>query len=137
MAAKKKATKKKAIAKKKPVAKKKAAGKKKASAAAKGKKPPTKSEILTSIADTTELSRKEVQAVFTALEELIQKNLKSKVGMFSVPGLMKIKVVKKPATKERKGPNPFNKDEIITFKAKPARKVVKVLALKGLKDMVA
>jgi len=57
--------------------------------------------------------------------------------MFSVPGLMKIKVVRKPATKERKGPNPFNKDEIITFKAKPARKVVKVLALKGLKDMVA
>jgi len=136
MAAKKKATKKKATAKKKPVAKKKAAAKKKASAA-KAKKPPTKSEILTSIADTTDLSRKEVQSVFTALEELIQKNLKSKVGMFSVPGLMKIKVVKKPATKERKGPNPFNKDEIITFKAKPARKVVKVLALKGLKDMVA
>ena len=136
MAAKKKATKKKATAKKKPVAKKKVAAKKKASAA-KSKKPPTKSEILTSIADTTELSRKEVQAVFTALEELIQKNLKTKVGMFSVPGLMKIKVVKKPATKERKGPNPFNKDEIITFKAKPARKVVKVLALKGLKDMVA
>ncbi len=136
MAAKKKATKKKATAKKKPVAKKKAAAKKKAGAA-QAKKPPTKSEILTSIADTTDLSRKEVQAVFTALEELIQKNLKTKVGMFSVPGLMKIKVVKKPATKERKGPNPFNKDEIITFKAKPARKVVKVLALKGLKDMVA
>jgi len=136
MAAKKKATKKKAMAKKKPVAKKKSASKKKASAA-NSKKPPTKSEILTSIADTTDLSRKEVQSVLTALEELIQKNLKTKVGMFSVPGLMKIKVVKKPATKERKGPNPFNRDEIITFKAKPARKVVKVLALKGLKDMVA
>lgn len=136
MAAKKKATKKKATAKKKPVAKKKATAKKKAGAA-KAKKPPTKSEILTSIAETTDLSRKEVQSVLTALEELIQKNLKTKVGMFSVPGLMKIKVVKKPATKERKGPNPFNKDEIITFKAKPARKVVKVLALKGLKDMVA
>jgi len=136
MAAKKKATKKKATAKKRPVAKKKAAAKKKASAA-KAKKPPTKSEILTSIADTTDLSRKEVQSVLTALEDLIQKNLKTKVGMFSVPGLMKIKVVKKPATKERTGPNPFNKDEIITFKAKPARKVVKVLALKGLKDMVA
>ncbi len=136
MAAKKKATKKKATAKKKPVAKKKTTAKKKASAA-KAKKPPTKSEILTSIADTTDLSRKEVQSVLTALEELIQKNLRTKVGMFSVPGLMKIKVVKKPATKERKGPNPFNKDEIITFKAKPARKVVKVLALKGLKDMVA
>jgi len=136
MAAKKKATKKKAMARKKPVAKKKSASKKKASAAS-SKKPPTKSEILTSIADKTDLSRQEVQSVLTALEELIEKNLRTKVGMFSVPGLMKIKVVKKPATKERKGPNPFNRDEIITFKAKPARKVVKVLALKGLKDMVA
>jgi len=121
MAAKKKATKKKA-------------SKKKASAAV--KKPPTKSEIMSSIAETTELSRKEVASVFEALEGIIQDNLKARgPGMFSIPGLMKIRVIKKPATKARKGINPFTKEETI-FKAKPARKVVKVLPLKGLKDMV-
>ncbi len=122
MAAKKKATKKKATAKKK--------------AAAAVKKPPTKSEILTSISETTELSRKEVASVFEALEGIIQDNLKPRgPGMFSIPGLMKIRVIKKPATKARKGINPFTKEPTI-FKAKPARKVVKVLPLKGLKDMV-
>ncbi len=129
MAAKKRATKKKAAGKKKGSAKKRAA----ASAA---KKPPTKSEILTSIADTTELSRKEVASVFDALADLIQDNLKPRgPGMFSVPGLFKIKVRKKPATKARKGINPFTGEETM-FKAKPASKVVKVLPLKNLKDMV-
>ena len=56
-------------------------------------------------------------------------------GVFTVPGLMKIKVVRKPATKARKGVNPFTKEEMM-FKAKPARNVVKVLALKNLKTMV-
>ena len=56
-------------------------------------------------------------------------------GEFSIPGLMKIKVVRKPATPERQGINPFTKEETV-FKAKPARNVVKVLPLKGLKDMV-
>ncbi len=147
MAAKKKASaKKKAVAKKAPVAKKaaakKSAGKKstaKKSAAAKsaaGKKPPTKSEIMTSIAETTELSRKEVVSVFEALNNLIQDNLKPRgPGTFSIPGLMKIRVNKKPATKARKGISPFTGEEIM-FKAKPARKVVKVLPLKNLKDMV-
>jgi nucleoid DNA-binding protein len=129
------AAKKKAAAKKKPAAKKKAAGKKKSAAAAL-KKPPTKSEIMSSIAETTELSRKEVASVFDALSDLIQDNLKPRgPGTFSVPGLMKIRVNKKPATKARKGINPFTKEETI-FKAKPARKVVKVLPLKNLKDMV-
>ncbi len=129
MAAKKRATKKKAAGKKKGSAKKRAA----ASAV---KKPPTKSEILTSIADTTELSRKEVASVFDALADLIQDNLKPRgPGMFSVPGLFKIKVRKKPATKARKGINPFTGEETM-FKAKPASKVVKVLPLKNLKDMV-
>ncbi|MFK8081034.1 MAG: HU family DNA-binding protein [Granulosicoccus sp.] len=135
------AAKKKAVAKKKPVAKKKAVGKKKATAkkkaaAASAKKPPTKSEIMTSIAETTELSRKEVASVFEALNGLIQDNLKPRgPGTFSVPGLMKIRVNKKPATKARKGINPFTGEETV-FKAKPARKVVKVLPLKNLKDMV-
>ena len=99
-------------------------------------KAPTKSEILNHIAAEADLSRKEVSAVFDSLEGLIRKTLRGNgPGMFTVPGLMKIKVVKKPATKARKGINPFTGEEMM-FKAKPARKAVKVLALKGLKDMV-
>ena len=113
--------------------------KKKASTQAKpaaAPKPPTKSEILGTIAEDTGLTRKEVGAVFDSLSALIRKNLRRRgVGVFSVPGLMKIKVVKKPATKARKGINPFTGEEMV-FKAKPARKAVKVLALKGLKEMV-
>jgi hypothetical protein len=56
-------------------------------------------------------------------------------GLFSIPGLLKMRVVKKPARKARKGVNPFTGEEMM-FKAKPATKVVKVSALKGLKDMV-
>lgn len=98
-------------------------------------KPPTKSEIYAHIAEETELSRKQVAAVFDSLSGLIEKNLKSRgPGVFSLPGLMKIKVIKKPATKARKGINPFTGEETV-FKAKPARKVVKVLPLKALKDM--
>ncbi len=98
-------------------------------------KPPTKSEIFAHISEETELSRKEIAAVFDSLTGLIEKNLKPRgPGFFNLPGLLKIKVVKKPATKARKGINPFTGEET-TFKAKPARKVVKVLPLKGLKDM--
>ncbi len=100
------------------------------------KKPMTKSEILGALADSTELSKKEVAAVFESLGGLIKKNLgRSGPGTFTVPGLMKVKVVRKPATKARKGINPFTGEEAV-FKAKPARNVVKVLPLKGLKDMV-
>ena len=95
---------------------------------------PSKSEILASIAETTELSRKQVTSVFDALSGLIKKNVGKKgPGMFVVPGLMKIMVIQKPATKAHKGINPFTKQEQM-FKAKPARRVVKVRALKALKD---
>jgi nucleoid DNA-binding protein len=121
--------------KKKAAAKKKVA-KKKVAVASAVKKPPTKSEILNHIAGETELSRKEVSAVLDSLSGLIEKNLKARgPGFFNMPGLLKIKVVKKPAVKARKGTNPFTGEEMM-FKAKPARKVVKVLPLKGLKDMV-
>ncbi|MEM7082437.1 MAG: HU family DNA-binding protein [Pseudomonadota bacterium] len=100
------------------------------------KKAPTKSEILAHISDKTGLTRKEVSSVFEELEGLIKKNLGRRgPGVFTVPGLMKIKVVRKPATKARKGINPFTREEMV-FKAKPARNVVKVLALKNLKEMV-
>lgn len=112
-------------------AKKKAAKKKAAPA-----KPMTKTEILTSLSEGTGLSKKEVASVFEELGTLIGKNLgKRGPGVFNIPGLMKVKVVRKPATKARKGINPFTKEETM-FKAKPARNVVKVLPLKGLKDMV-
>ncbi len=122
------------MAVKKKAAKKKVAKKKAAASAV--KKPPTKSEILNHIAAETELSRKEVTAVLESLSGLIEKNLKPRgPGFFNLPGLLKIKVIKKPAVKARKGINPFTGEEMM-FKAKPARKVVKVLPLKGLKDMV-
>ncbi len=133
--AKKKAvTKKKVVGKKKVVAKKKAS-KKKASKAA-GKKPPTKSEILAHIAEETELSKSDVSAVIDSLSGLIGKNIGSRgPGIFNMPGLFKVKRIEKPATKARKGTNPFTGEEMM-FKAKPKRKVVKVLPLKALKEMV-
>lgn len=113
-------------------AKKKAAAKAKAA----GAKVPTKSEIFAHIAEQNNLTRKQVASVFDSLAGLIKKNLGNRgPGLFAVPGLMKIKVIKKPATKARKGINPFTGEETV-FKAKPARKVVKVQPLKGLKDMV-
>lgn len=100
------------------------------------KKPPTKSEILNHVAEDTGLTRKEVSSVLDSLNGLIGKSLGPRnAEMFSLPGIMKIKVVKKPATKQRKGINPFTGEETI-FKAKPARKTVKILPLKALKDMV-
>ena len=100
-------------------------------------KPMTKSEVYKSLSDDTDLSRKDIAAVFDSLAALMKKNLagRNAPGLFTVPGLMKIKVVKKPATKARKGTNPFTGEEMM-FKAKPASQAVKVQALKGLKDMV-
>ena len=111
------------------------AAKKKAGAST--KKPPTKSEIYTKIAEDTGLTKKDVSAVFDSLSAQIKKNLggRGAPGVFTIPGLLKMRVVKKPATKARKGINPFTGEEMM-FKAKPASKTVKVAALKGLKDMV-
>ncbi len=99
-------------------------------------KPRTKGEILRELADRTELSRAQVVSVFDGMSRLIKADLGNKgPGVFTVPGLLKIKVVRKPATKARKGTNPFTGEEMM-FKAKPARNVVKVTPLKALKDMV-
>jgi nucleoid DNA-binding protein len=105
--------------------------------AANVRKPPTKSEIYARIAADTGLTRRDIAAVFDSLHGQIKKNLggRGAPGAFTIPGLMKLRVVKKPARKARKGKNPFTGEEM-TFKAKPATKVVKVTALKGLKDMV-
>ena len=96
----------------------------------------SKTQILDSIATSTGLSRKQVSAVMESLSEVIEAHVKKNaVGEFVLPGLLKITTVRKPAVKARKGINPFTKEEV-TFKAKPATTVVKVRALKKLKDMV-
>ncbi|HKT74276.1 MAG TPA: HU family DNA-binding protein [Steroidobacteraceae bacterium] len=95
---------------------------------------PTKSEVMTQISKDTGLSRKQVGGVFDSLSGVIKKSLRSN-GLFTLPGLLKLKVVKKPATKAREGINPFT-GEKMTFKAKPASKKVRVLPLKSLKAMV-
>src|SRR3972149_2244842 len=96
----------------------------------------TKSQILGSIADDTGLAKKDVAAIFGSLESLIHGHVRKRgAGIFTLPGLLKIKVVRKPATKARKGINPFTGEETM-FKAKPARNVAKVQALKALKGMV-
>ncbi len=98
-------------------------------------KPLTKSEIVRKISEETTLTRKQVSAVFDTFEGLIKKSLgKRGPGMFVMPGILQIKLVHKPAVKARKGINPFT-GESTTFKARPARNVVKVQALKKLKDM--
>jgi nucleoid DNA-binding protein len=95
----------------------------------------TKSQVMAHIAEETSLSKKDVQAVFASLEELMHRHLKKRgSGEFTVPGLMKCRIVRKPATKARKGINPFNGEETM-FKAKPARNVVKIKPLKKLKEM--
>ena len=95
---------------------------------------PTKSEILATICKDTGLSRKQVSSVFDSLSGVIRKSLRGN-GLFTLPGLLKLKVVKKPATKAREGLNPFTGAKM-TFKAKPASKKVRVLPLKNLKEMV-
>ena len=95
----------------------------------------SKTEILSAIAENTGLARKQVNSVFAALSQQIESAVGKKgPGVFALPGLVKIKVIHKPATKARKGINPFTKEECV-FKAKPARNVIKVRPLKALKDM--
>jgi DNA-binding protein HU-beta len=97
----------------------------------------TKSQIIQAIADAhkEKLARKDVARVMESLANVGYKELK-KTGLFVLPGLAKFVVIKKPATKERPGINPFTK-EAITIKAKPARRVLKARPLKAAKDCLA
>lgn len=105
-------------------------------AAAKAGKPMAKSAVYAELAEAGDVSRKQVAAVFDALNKIIKRELSKKgPGVVAIPGLLKIKVVHKKAVPARVGINPFTKQEQ-QFKAKPARNVVKAVALKGLKDMV-
>ncbi len=100
------------------------------------KKPMTKTEITASLAEATSLTKQQVASLFDELTKLIARELGDQgAGVFTLSNLMKIKVVRKPAVPERKGINPFTKEETV-FKAKPASNVVKLAPMKGLKDLV-
>ena len=99
-------------------------------------KPRSKSDVFATIAQHADLHRRDVAAVFHALGALIKADLsKLGAGVFKIPGMLRIAVTRKPATKARMGVNPFTKEEVM-LKAKPARNVVRVRPLRGLKDMV-
>ncbi|MCP3671124.1 MAG: DNA-binding protein [Gammaproteobacteria bacterium] len=150
MAVKKKAAKKsirkkvaaKPAVKRKTVAKKKAAPKKKVVVAPKKLKSittkQTKTQIIQAIAEDTELTRKQVDAVFNSLGELIQRHMQRRgSGEFTIPQTgVKVRRVRKPARKSRMGRNPAT-GETIKIAAKPASTVIKVAALKALKDTLA
>lgn len=123
-----------AKAKKAPVKKAATVAKKKAPAV---KKKFTKTEILNEIAQNTSLSKKEVAAVFEELNVLIERHIKKRsVGEFTIPGLLKVKSVVRPARPARKNvPNPFKPGELMNIPRKPATTRVKVLPLKKLKEM--
>jgi nucleoid DNA-binding protein len=96
----------------------------------------TKGEIYSAISEKSGLAKRDVAKVFEELSELIGRELGKKgPGIFVVPGLLKLKVTRKPATKAKQGINPFTKEPML-IKAKPARNVVKALPLKALKEMV-
>ena len=98
--------------------------------------PYTKSQLFAAISEDTGLARKEVAAVFESLGDHMLRHLKKRgAGTFTLPGVCKFVVQAKKATKARKGINPFTGEEAV-FKAKPARNVVKIRPLKGLKEMV-
>ena len=98
-------------------------------------KPLKKAQLYSHLSECAQVSRKGITEAFRALSQVIQSHLKKGgPGEFTVPGLMKCKVVRKPATKARKGINPFT-GEPTTFKAKPARNVIKVRPLKAMKEM--
>lgn len=132
-APKKKAAAKKAAAKKRPAAKKAAAPAKRTPAI---KQKMTKTAIVGSIAESTELTKKQIDSVLEELESLIERHIKKgAVGEFTLPGLLKIKSVKRPATKKRMGRNPATGEEIV-ISAKPATTRVRATPLKRLKEMV-
>jgi len=96
----------------------------------------SKSELIQKLADehSEKLTRKDVKGILESLADVGYKELK-KTGTFLVPGFAKFVVIKKPATKARKGINPFTKEPTI-FKAKPARKIIKARPVKAAKDAV-
>lgn len=101
-----------------------------------GKKAFTKAQFISSISEQTDVTKKDVELVLNSVAKVIGAHLKKQGPRnFAWPGLFKIVVVKKPATPERWGVNPFTKEKM-KFQAKPASQRVRVRPLKGLKEMV-
>lgn len=99
-------------------------------------KPISKTEFLNALAEANDMTRKQAGEFVDSMAQLIGDNLGKKgPGVINIPGLMKIKVIRKEAVPAREGINPFTKEKQM-FKAKPARNVVKIQPLKALKDMV-
>lgn len=100
-------------------------------------KPYTKSELYTTLASHTQLGKQQIASVFNELNTIVAAHLK-KDGpeKFVLPGILKIVIKKVPAKPAREGKNPFT-GEAMMFKAKPASKKVKVIAMKQLKDLVS
>lgn len=100
------------------------------------KEPMTRTAIYAEIAENTGLSKAQVKSVFEEVSGLIERHVRKRgAGVFTMPGLLKIKTVKKPARKAQKGvPNPFKPGELMDVAAKPASVRVKILPLKKLKD---
>ena len=97
----------------------------------------TKTEVLSALADSTGLTKKQIGTVMDGLTAYINSQIGKKgPGMFSIPGLLKLKLVRKPASKARKGPKPGSPGEMIEYKAKPARNIVRARPLKNLHEMV-
>lgn len=94
----------------------------------------SKSELVEAIASQSGLEKKQVNAVLDALNDIVYRELKAQHEVV-LPGLLKLTSVTKPAVPEREGINPFTKEKT-TFKAKPARTVIKPRPLKALKDAV-
>ena len=95
----------------------------------------TKSELIQKITDQhPDLTRKDVKGVMETLATVAYKELK-KTGVFLLPGFAKFVVIKKPATEERAGVNPFTKEPTV-FKARPARKIIRARPVKAAKDAV-
>lgn len=100
------------------------------------KKRMNKTQFVNAVAEKSGLTKKQANAVLDAMNAIMRRELgKNGPGEFVLPGLLKLSVVTKPATREHEGINPFTK-EPMTYKAKPARKVVKVRPLQALKDAV-
>ena len=99
-------------------------------------KPLSKSALLAELSENTDLTKKQVAHVMDELASVIERHIKKRgAGTFTLPGLLKIKTVKKPAVKAHERPDPLNKGQMMQVKAKPATMKVKVLPLKKLKEM--
>lgn len=97
----------------------------------------TKAQVVAELADKTSISKKDVSAVFAALNDIIKRELGGRgPGEFVIPDLLKLKAVKKPPVKEHQRADPFNPGKMMTVKAKPATKKIRATALKKLKDLI-